>query len=192
MGKSSSLWEYIVDIIETVVIAAAIFVVVYLFLLQPHQVKGASMEPNFHDGEYILTDKISYRFGDPKRGDVVIFRAPPNQNLDFIKRIIGLPGEKISIKDGKIIIYNDKNPKGVVLQEPYETVGPNDSGNLLKEGQILTLDDKSYLVLGDNRTHSSDSREWGGVSKELIVGKAWLRYWPLSSISFIKHINFNP
>src|SRR3989337_2111652 len=106
--QKSSLWEYIVDIIETVVIAAAIFVVVYLFLLQPHQVKGASMEPNFHDGEYILTDKISYRFGDPKRGDIVIFKAPTNPNVDFIKRIVALPGEKLEIKNNKIIIFNDQ------------------------------------------------------------------------------------
>ena len=86
----SSLWSTVVDVIETIVVAAAIFVVVYLFLLQPHQVKGASMEPNFHDGEYILTDKISYRFSEPKRGDVVVFKAPTNPDVDFIKRIVQL------------------------------------------------------------------------------------------------------
>src|SRR3989304_8409852 len=104
--QKSSLWSTVVDVIETVVAAAAIFVVVYLFLLQPHQVRGASMEPNFRDGEYILTDKISLRFNEPKRGDVIIFKAPTNPDVDFIKRIIALPGEKEEIKNSNIVIYN--------------------------------------------------------------------------------------
>src|SRR3990167_7231570 len=104
--EGNSFWSYVVDFIETIVVALAIFVVVYLFLLQPHQVKGASMKPNFTDGEYILTDKISYRFSKPQRGDVIIFQSPTDPDVDFIKRIIGLPEEKVKITDGKIIIYN--------------------------------------------------------------------------------------
>src|SRR4030066_1102508 len=123
MDTRSSLWSTLVDIVETVVVAAAIFVVVYLFLLQPHQVKGASMKPNFHDGEYILTDKISYRFGNPNRGDVIIFKSPTDPDVDFIKRIVGLPGEKIKISDGKIVITNDQNKNGFTLTEPYEING---------------------------------------------------------------------
>ena len=115
VGQKSSIWSVIVDIIETVVVAAAIFVVVYLFLLQPHQVKGASMETNFHDGEYILTDKISYRFGEPKRGDVIVFKSPTNQDVDFIKRIIALPGEKIEIKNRNIMKNTVKAREGYFL-----------------------------------------------------------------------------
>ena len=190
MDTRSSLWSTLVDIVETVVVAAAIFVVVYLFLLQPHQVKGASMEPNFHDGEYILTDKISYRFSEPRRGDVVIFKAPTNPNVDFIKRIVALPGEKLEIKNNKIIIFNAENPKGFTLSEPYQVMAPIAGGSYLREGKIVEVPAENYLVFGDNRTHSFDSREWGPVSRKSIIGKAWLRYWPLSKISIIKRPQF--
>ena len=189
--QKSSLWSTIVDVIETVVVAAAIFVVVYLFLLQPHQVKGASMEPNFHDGEYILTDKISYRFGEPKRGDVVVFKAPTNPDVDFIKRIIALPGEKLEITNNKITIFNDENTDGFTLSEPYEVMTPIAGGSHIREGKIVEVPKDSYFVFGDNRTHSFDSREWGALPKKDIVGKAWVRYWPLSKLSVIKRVNFS-
>ena len=190
MDTRSSLWSTLVDIVETVVVAAAIFVVVYLFLLQPHQVKGASMEPNFHDGEYILTDKISYRFSEPRRGDVVIFKAPTNPNVDFIKRIVALPGEKLEIKNNKIIVFNDENPKGFTLSEPYQVMEPIAGGTYLREGKIVEVPADNYLVFGDNRTHSFDSREWGPLPRKSIIGKSWLRYWPLSKISIIKRPQF--
>ncbi len=190
MDTRSSLWSALVDIVETVVVAAAIFVVVYLFLLQPHQVKGASMEPSFHDGEYILTDKISYRFSEPRRGDVVIFKAPTNPNVDFIKRIVALPGEKLEIKNNKIIIFNDENPKGLTLSEPYQVMEPIAGGSYLREGKIVEVPADNYLVFGDNRTHSFDSREWGPLPRKSIIGKSWLRYWPLSKISIIKRLQF--
>lgn len=192
MGEQkSSIWSTIVDIIETVVVAAAIFVVVYLFLLQPHQVKGASMEPNFHDLEYILTDKITYRFSEPRRGDIIIFKAPPNPEIDFIKRIIALPGEKIEIKNSKITIYNSEKPGGFTLSEPYEIMEPIIGGTRLPEGKIFEVPKDSYFVLGDNRTHSLDSREWGEVPKSAIIGKAWLRYWPISKFSFVKRVSYS-
>ena len=185
VGQKSSIWSAIVDIIETVVVAAAIFVVVYLFLLQPHQVKGASMEPNFHDGEYILTDKISYRFGDPKRGDVIVFKSPTNQDVDFIKRIIALPGEKIEIKTRNIVIYNSENPRGFILPESYEVKDPISGGSYLREGKVVEVPSDNYIVFGDNRTHSFDSREWGPLPKNSIIGKAWVRYWPIRKFSFV-------
>lgn len=186
----SSLWSTVVDVIETIVVAAAIFVVVYLFLLQPHQVKGASMEPNFHDGEYILTDKISYRFSEPKRGDVVVFKAPTNPDVDFIKRIVALPGEKLTINNNQFVIFNDEHPKGFTLSEPFEVMGPIAGGSHIKEGKTLEVPAGNYFVFGDNRSHSFDSREWGPLPKKSIVGKAWLRYWPLSKISIIKGVSF--
>lgn len=189
--QKSSLWSTIVDVIETVVVAAAIFVVVYLFLLQPHQVKGASMEPNFHDGEYILTDKISYRFSEPKRGDVIVFKAPTNPDVDFIKRIIALPGERLEVINNKITIFNDENTNGFTLSEPYEVMTPIAGGSHIREGKIVEVPKNSYFVFGDNRTHSFDSREWGSLQKKDIVGKAWVRYWPLSKLSVIKRVNFS-
>ena len=189
-AQRSSLWPTIVDIVETIVVAIAIFLVVYLFLLQPHQVKGASMEPNFHDGEYILTDKISYRFGEPRRGDIVIFKAPTNPDVDFIKRIIALPGEKVEIKNDKIVVFNNTHPDGFTLAEPYEIMEPITGGSYLREGKTATVPANSYFVFGDNRTHSFDSREWGPVSRKAIIGKAWVRYWPVSRISIIRRISF--
>ncbi len=187
----SSLWSTVVDVIETIVVAAAIFVVVYLFLLQPHQVKGASMEPNFHDGEYILTDKISYRFSEPKRGDVVVFKAPTNPDVDFIKRIVALPGERLKINNNTIVIFNDEHPKGFTLSEPYEVMEPIAGGSHIKEGRVVEVPAENYFVFGDNRTHSFDSREWGPLPKKSIVGKAWLRYWPVSRISIIRGVSFS-
>jgi len=148
------------------------------------------MEPNFHDGEYILTDKISYRFSEPRRGDVVIFKAPTNPNVDFIKRIVALPGEKLEIKNNKIIIFNVENPKGFTLSEPYQVMEPIAGGTYLREGKIVEVPTDNYLVFGDNRTHSFDSREWGPLPRKSIIGKSWLRYWPLSKISIIKRPKF--
>jgi signal peptidase I len=190
MEGKSSFFSTLVDIIETVVVAAAIFVVVYLFLLQPHQVKGASMEPNFQENEYILTDKVSYRFSKPKRGDVVVFKAPTNPDVDFIKRIIGLPGEKIEIIQNNIKIFNSEYPDGFILAEPYDIREPIAGGSFLREGKVVEVPEGKYVVLGDNRTASFDSREWGPVDKESIIGKAWLRYWPIGSLSFIRSVSY--
>jgi len=170
------------DIIETIVIALAIFVIVYLFLFQPHQVNGNSMFPNFHDGDYLLTDKISYHLSDPKRDDVVIFTAPRNEDYDYIKRIIALPGETIKLEEEKILINN--NP----LEQPYLNEEITFGGNFLKIGEETIVPEDNYFVLGDNRSHSSDSRDWGFVPKDNIIGKAWLRYWPLSDIGLITKI----
>ena len=156
---------------------------IYLLVTQPHQVNGSSMYPNFHDGEFLLTDKLSYRFGTPKRGDVVIFAAPPTAhcpaglNCDFIKRVIGMPGERIKVQKGQIYI------DGKLLKEPYEnlpkgTLAGTSTNSYLREGVEQLVPEDSYVVFGDNRPGSSDSREWGPVPKSKIVGKVWLRYWP--------------
>jgi len=177
---------FILDIIETIVVALAIFVVCYLFLFQPHQVKGSSMYPNFHDGEYILTDKVSYRFGLPKRGDVVVFKAPKNEEVDYIKRIIGLPGDTVRVQDGKVYI-NDK----LTIESYLPSDFPTFPGTFSAEGANETVPDGSYFVLGDNRNHSSDSREWGFVTKAEIVGKAFFRYWPIGEIGTISTVKYN-
>jgi len=160
--------------------ALAFFSIVYLFLFQPHQVRGNSMYPNFHDGEYILTNRITYRLREPKEGDVIIFRAPKNEEYDYIKRIIAAPGKCLQIINGKV--YLD----GKILEEPYL---PQDyitsPGSFLQAGATICVPEKNYFVLGDNRPHSSDSREWGFVPRQNIIGKAWFRYWPLSQLGLI-------
>lgn len=182
---AKKIGNFFLDTIETVVIALAIFVVIYLFLVQPHQVKGNSMYPNFFDGEYILTDKISYRLSLPQRGDVVVFKAPKNHEVDYIKRIIGLPGETVSINNGKVYVNNQ------LLKEPYLPTDITTSpGSFLYENNKLTVPQREYVVLGDNRSHSSDSREWGTVKKDELIGKAWLRYWPIPKISFVPKITY--
>ncbi len=185
--EKPSFLSIVGDIIETLVVAAAIFVIVYLFLLQPHQVKGASMQPNFHDGEYILTDKISYRFNKPQRGDVIIFKSPTDPDVDFIKRIIGLPGEKVKISDGKVVVINDQNKDGLTLEEPYQINGPTSGGKEAPQNTEVKIGSDQYFVLGDNRLESFDSRSWGLLPKKNIIGKAWLRYWPLNKLGFVKH-----
>lgn len=186
--KISSLF---VDTIETIVIALSIFLVVYLFLMQPHQVSGMSMFPNFHDKEYILTDKVSYKFGDPKRGDVVVFHAPAAANCpegtgcDFIKRVIGLPGEQVQIIDhsyyvnGKKLIEPYIPPENITTPEAYIGDHP------------IMLGPDEYFVSGDNRPHSSDSRGWGPIHKSEIVGRGFFRYWPLDRIGFIPKVTYS-
>jgi len=167
------------DVIETIVIALAIFVIVYLFLFQPHQVRGNSMFPNFHDGDYILTDKISYHLTNPKRNDVIIFTAPRNEDYDYIKRIIALPGETIRLEEKRIFVNND------TLEQSYLTDKTTFGGRFLEIGKETIIPQDNYFVLGDNRNHSSDSRDWGLVPKDNIIGKAWFRYWPLNNMGLI-------
>ena len=177
------LGAFFLDITEVVVFAIAIFLFVYLLILQPHKIKGDSMLPNFLDGEYLLTDKLTYRFGEPKRGDVIVFEAPGAGGDEFIKRIIGLPGEKILVNEGKIHI------NGHVLNENYipkeVLTGPN---TFIKNGVEVAVPPESYFVLGDNRNASSDSRTWGFVPYSSIKGKAWVIYWPISKMGTIKEV----
>jgi signal peptidase I len=178
--------HFFMDIIETIVVALAIFVVIYMFLIQPHQVNGNSMWPNFLSGEYLLTDKLSYRFQDPQRGDVIIFHAPTGANCpqqlqcDFVKRIIGLPKETLEIREGQVYVNDLK------LSETYlQSLSTPTAISRGVDSFSVQLGDSEYFVMGDNRSHSSDSRAWGPVEKENIVGKAWLRYWPPQRVGFI-------
>jgi signal peptidase I len=172
----------LIDALQPIVLAFAIFMMVYLFLFQPHKVDGSSMYPNFHDKEFILTDKISYRRNLPTRGDVIVFHAPPPYDSDFIKRIIGLPGETIMVKGGKVYINSN------ILEEPYiPPEYPTLQKTFLRDGVPYPIPEGFYFVMGDNREFSSDSREWGPISFNAIVGKAWIRYWPINEIGFVSH-----
>lgn len=179
------LGSFFLDILQTIVLAAAIFAISYLFLFQPHQVIGSSMEPNFEDKEYILTDKISYRFREPERGNVVVFQSPPDSERDYIKRIVGLPGEKIRIQDGGVFINNELLKEGYLAPGAYTP-----PGLFLREGQQTQIPSETYIVLGDNRKQSSDSREWGFVPKQNIIGKALLRYWPIEEVGLVPEVKY--
>lgn len=168
------------EMVEVFVVSASIFVVVYLFLMQPHQVKGSSMFPTFHDGEYVLTDKVTYRTRDPKWGDVVVFKAPVNESFDFIKRVIAIPGDRIMISSGKIFV-NGSALDEFYLPPEYTTA----AGQFLREGLEFLVPEGSVIAIGDNRSHSSDSRDWGPVPFQNIVGKAFFRYWPADKAGLI-------
>lgn len=174
------------DIIQVIVFAVAIFLFVYLLILQPHKIKGASMSPNYPDGEYLLTDKVTYRFNEPKRGDIIVFEAPTGNGDEFIKRIIGLPGDNVSIRNGSIYL------NGEMLNESYIAADIETyPGNFLEAGETITVPEGQYFVVGDNRPHSSDSRSWGYVTKDKITGRAWLIYWPLDQAGTIKSPKYN-
>ncbi|OGE26571.1 signal peptidase I [Candidatus Daviesbacteria bacterium RIFCSPLOWO2_01_FULL_38_10] len=180
-GFFGSLKDHIIDLIQTLVVFGAIFTVIYLFVAQPHKVSGSSMIPTFQNGDYIITDKLSYKLGQPKKGDIIVLKNPRDESQDFIKRIIVLPGDTIKIS-GRLIYVNDTLQSEQYL--PKNT--PTASGAILQEGETVKAGPNQYFVLGDNRTHSSDSREWGSITREEIVGKAFFRYWPPQSFGFIK------
>lgn len=177
----SFVWE----IAKIVIIALLIVVPIRYFIFQPFFVRGQSMEPTFENGDYLIIDEISYRFREPLRGEVVVFKYPNNPSQRYIKRIIGLPGETIEIDDGKIIIY--KNGKTEVLDESNYL-----PGFLETPGDVnLSLDENEYFVLGDNRISSADSRRWGPLPKENIVGRVFLRAWPLTAWAKIEAPEYN-
>ena len=171
----SDVLAFVWETTKVIVISLAIILPIRYYLVQPFFVRGASMEPNFENGDYLLVNEISYRFSVPERGDVVIFRYPPDQSQFFIKRIIGLPEETVEIKDNKVKIYNKNKSDGFVLNELYLASEQKTLGNF-----VIKLDENEYFVLGDNRLQSSDSRRWGTVNKAFITGKAFLRPWPFT------------
>lgn len=168
----AKLGAFFMDILEVIVLAVGIFLIVYLLILRPHKIKGQSMHPNFPDGEYLLTEKVTYYKDDPKRGDVVVFKPPISED-EFIKRVIGLPGDTVSVSNGKVFL------NGQLLNEDYIKINTS-AGAFLSEGETYTVPEGNYFVMGDNRPHSSDSRSWGPITKKVITGKAWLIYFPFN------------
>ena len=170
------------DFLQSIVVIMAIMVMVYLFVISPQEISGESMYPTFENGEYILTNKVEYKLRDPKVGDVVVFKSPTNKDIDYIKRIIGVPGDRIRVSNGKYY-RND-----VLLQETFL---PTDlftfAGSFLKENSEITVPSGYYFVSGDNRPHSLDSREFGTIPKGDIIGRAFLRYWPFDRAGVIKN-----
>ena len=160
-----------------VVISLAIIIPVRYFLIQPFYVNGASMEPSFHDHEYLIIDEITYRLREPQRGEIVVFKYPRDPSQYFIKRIIGLPGEKVEVKDGGIYVYTGETNRRVKLDESYLPEGLETYS--ASEG-IFELSGDEYYVMGDNRGYSKDSRSFGAVKKSFIVGRVLLRGWPFS------------
>jgi len=176
------IYVFLIDIVQTLLLAAAVFLVIYVFLFRPFQVNGDSMYPNFTDREYILTNIITFNFGNPKKGEVVVFKAPNDPEKDFIKRVIAAPGDRVMVKNGSVFLNGALLNESKYLKPSVKT----QSGSFLKEGMGITVPPQSYIVMGDNRSYSSDSREWGFVTKRDIIGKSFFVYWPPNKIGLVK------
>ena len=185
-ATKGGLGAFILEMVKVALIALVVILPVRYFLIKPFYVNGASMEPNYFDHEYLIIDEISYRLNDPARGEVVVFHYPPDPKEYFIKRIIGLPTERVVVKDGQVTVFNGANLQGIVLEEPYleeglQTVGQAD----------ITLGADEFFVLGDNRSASLDSRRFGPIKRQNIVGRTWLRGWPIDRAGVLTQHQFN-
>lgn len=169
----------IFDFVKTIAIILVLAFIIRFFLIQPYIVDGQSMEPTFHNNDYLITEKISYRLHTPQRGDVVIFHPPDNPEVNYIKRIIGLPGDVVEIKDQAIFVNGNRLGENSYLPT-------SDITNPLRQTSPITIGQKEYYVMGDNRDHSRDSRDLGPIPIKNIVSHVWIRLWPLNQIRFFE------
>lgn len=169
------------ELVETVVLSLILFLIIRQ-VIQNYRIESTSMLPNFHEGQFVLVNKLAFKLGEPHRGEVLVFHNPDLPSEDFIKRIIGLPGDVVEIH-GKQVFVNGK-----LLDEPFDHHLPDDNYQF---GPV-TVEDNTLFVMGDNRPNSKDSRVIGAIPEDLLVGKAWLRVWPLNEFGFIKHYQLEP
>lgn len=187
-GALGELGAFIFDLVKVFLISAAIILPVRYYIAQPFIVSGSSMEPNFHTGEYLIINELAYHLHNPERGDIIVFKYPKDNTQYFIKRVIGLPGERVRIEENKVIVYNTDHPNGFVLDETYlpKTTMTFPVGS----GDPVTLGPDEFFVLGDNRVASSDSRFWGPVPRNDIVGKVFVRAFPLDTVKKFDNVTY--
>ncbi len=183
---AQTIGSFIWELVRVFIIALLIIVPLRVFVAEPFIVSGSSMVPNYHNREYLIVDKVSYRQHDPQRGDVIVLKYPKDPTQYFIKRIIGLPGETVKIDKGRVFIYSDDNLEGTQLDEKYL---PN-QGITFGSSDPVLLGKDEYFVLGDNRLASSDSRVWGILPKDDMVGRVWLRVFPLANLGFTDKVSY--
>ena len=171
--KSSDIKRFMLDLLETLVLAVVLFLVINAVSARV-RVDGFSMTPTLEDGEFILVNRLAYKFAEPKRGEIIVFRSPVVPDEDLIKRVIGLPGDEIEVRDGGVFV------NGTMLDEPYIAATP------MYEGKWQVLEDYLF-VLGDNRNDSSDSHSWGLVPMANVVGRSILIYWPFNQWDILNH-----
>lgn len=187
--ESSSVLGFLWDLFKIFVIALIITAPFRLFVAQPFVVSGSSMVPNFHDRDYLIVDRWTYRSSEPQRGEVIVFKYPKDTSVYYIKRVIGLPGETVKLLQGHVVIINKEHPEGLVLNESYLPSQIETSGVVGGENG-LTLGSGEYFVLGDNRLASSDSRVWGVLPKDDIIGRVFLRILPLKQFGIIRAASY--
>lgn len=176
-------YTFLLDTVQTLLLVFAVFLVIYVFLFRPFRVSGNSMDPTFFDKQYILTNIVTLRFSKPKIGDVIVFKAPLDPEKDYIKRVIGTSGDVVIIKDGDVYVNGKILDESKYLKPSLKTYG----GSFLHENEPVTVPQDSYFVLGDNRSGSSDSREWRFVPLKSIIGESFFVYWPLNTMQIIKN-----
>ncbi len=176
-----SIFFFIWETSKIVIIALLIVIPIRYFIFQPFFVRGQSMEPNFQNGNYLIVDEISYRLRNPQRGEVIVFKYPMNPSQRYIKRIVGLPNETVEIQDGKVSVYNQNGVPQIIDEFNYLPESIQTLGNI-----ELKLADSEYFVLGDNRPLSSDSRRWGVLPRENIIGRVFLRVWPFAALAMVE------
>jgi signal peptidase I len=177
ISKTKTGWQSFRELFFFALLSLAIVIPIRVYVAQPFIVSGSSMFPTFKNNDYLIIDELSYRFSNPERYDVIVFRYPNDTTKFFIKRVMGLPGETIDIKGKDVTIINGENPKGFKLDQSF-------INNEMNSNEHAVLKDNEYYVLGDNRNSSSDSRVWGILPEKLIIGKAFLRLYPLNKINF--------
>lgn len=176
-----AIYSFFIDTFQTLLLAASVFLVIYIFIARPFQVTGQSMFPTYKNGEYVLTNLISLKIGNPRHGDVIVFHAPPEAEVgnekDFIKRIIGDAGDRIMIRDGFVYVNGQQLNESAYLGSDVRTYG----GAFLSENREIVVPNGEYFVMGDNRPFSSDSRQWGFLQRDAIIGISLFVYWPPQS-----------
>lgn len=173
--------DFVQDIVVTLIMALALFLTVYFFLFRPFQVDGSSMFPTYINNERVFANIVALRLSQPHRGDVIVFNAPPEPGKYYIKRLIGLPGDTIILNNGNVYLNNKLLDETTYLSSSIKTNGEA----YFKDGQTIKVPSGNYFVLGDNRSESSDSRQWGFVPKDDLIGIAFFVYWPLNDVKVI-------
>lgn len=178
-----AIYVFFIDTFQTLLLAASIFLVIYIFIARPFQVTGASMDPTYKNGEYVLTNLIGMRLGEPMHGDVIVFKSPIDDEKDFIKRVIGVPGDRVSLHDGFVYRNGTRLDESAYLGPDVRTYG----GAFVQENTEILVPQGQYFVLGDNRPFSSDSREWGFLKRDAVIGSSLFVYWPPQNARLIQN-----
>ena len=190
VNERNELWRFTAELIRTALIVGVLTFLIRGFLIQPFVVKGESMSPRFHSNDYLLVDKLSGVLGIPQRGDIIVFKYPNNTAENYVKRVIGLPGDRVTIANGRVTVATADKPNGVVLDEPY--LGPGITTTPIdgSPSANYVVPAKTFFVLGDNRPNSSDSRDWGFLPEEDLIGRVVVEAYPFNQAAIFRHIHY--
>ncbi len=187
----SYVMRFLYEIAKTVIGVLIIALIIRAYFIEPFVVDGSSMEPTLHNYEYLLVEKTGLLYSHPSRGDIIVFKYPLNTSVNYVKRVIGLPGDTVVIAKGKVTIYNSNHPKGEVLSEKYLTPGQQTTVDGSYAPQSWTVGPNNYFVMGDNRDHSDDSRDWNLVPASDLIGRAFLTVYRTDNLGILQHITYS-